>query len=67
MNLTGRHPHRGLRRVAFLVHLALGLGTGLWLVLVSLTGSLIVFRAELEAALHPGLTRVPAGAGRAPL
>jgi uncharacterized iron-regulated membrane protein len=67
MNLTGRHPHRGLRRVAFLVHLALGLGTGLWLVLVSLTGSLIVFRAEMEAALHPALTRVPAGPGRAPL
>jgi uncharacterized iron-regulated membrane protein len=67
MNLIGRHPHRGLKRVAFLVHLALGLGTGLWLVLVSLTGSLIVFRAEMEAALHPALTRVPAGPGRAPL
>ena len=67
MNLIGRHPHRGLKRVAFLVHLALGLGTGLWLVLVSLSGSLIVFRAEIETALHPELNRVSPGPARAPL
>ncbi len=67
MNPIGRHGHKGLRRVAFLMHLTLGLGTGLWLVLVSLTGSLIVFRAEIEQALHPKLTRVPSGSGAAPL
>ena len=60
-NLIGPNAHRGLRRAAFFVHLATGLGLGLWLVLVSLTGSLIVFRAEIEDVLHRPLARVPAG------
>jgi len=61
MNLTGPIPHRGLRRAAFYIHLGGGLGLGLWLVLVSLTGSLVVFRGEIEDALHTSLTRVPPG------
>lgn len=58
MNLVGPIAHRGLRRVAFFLHLFVGLGLGLWLVLVSLTGSLIVFRDEIEDALHRPLMRV---------
>ena len=67
MNLTGPIPHRGLRRAAFYVHLGGGLGLGLWLVLVSLTGSLVVFRGEIEDALHAPLTRVPPGTDRTAL
>ena len=52
---------RGLRRLAFFLHLATGLGLGLWLVLVAFTGGLIVFRAEIEDVLHRPLTRVPQG------
>lgn len=63
MNLTGPIAHRGVRRAAFLLHLAVGLGLGVWLVLVSLTGSLIVFRDEIEDALHRPLTRVSPGTG----
>jgi uncharacterized iron-regulated membrane protein len=63
MNLSGPIAHRGVRRAAFLLHLAAGLGLGVWLVLVSLSGSLIVFRDEIEDALHRPLTRVPTGNG----
>lgn len=49
------------------VHRWVGMVLGLWLALVSLTGSLVVFRGEIEAALHPGLTRVTPGPGRAVL
>jgi len=67
MNLVGPIAHRGLRRVAFFLHLFVGLGLGLWLVLVSLTGSLIVFRDEIEDALHRPLMRVSPGDRRTEL
>jgi len=55
-------PHRtGLRRLAFVAHLVLGLVLGLLLVVVSLSGSLVVFRGEIEEALHAPLTRVIPG------
>jgi uncharacterized iron-regulated membrane protein len=37
-----------LRRALFQIHLWSGLGTGLYLVLISLTGSFLVFRVELH-------------------
>ena len=52
---------RPVRRWVLWLHLGVGLGLGMLLVVVSLTGSLIMFRAELEDALHASLTRVPPG------
>ena len=67
MTIAGNIPHKGFRRAAFLLHLGAGLFLGAWLVLVSLSGSLIVFRAEMEDALHRPLTRVPAGTNTVPI
>jgi uncharacterized iron-regulated membrane protein len=41
-----------------LLHRWIGLVLGTWLVLVSLSGGLIVFRDEIEDFIHGGLTRV---------
>jgi uncharacterized iron-regulated membrane protein len=52
--LTGwiRTPHRvWLRRALFQVHLWIGLGIGLYVVVLSLTGSVLVYRNELDRAL----------------
>jgi uncharacterized iron-regulated membrane protein len=38
----------GLRRVLVQVHLWLGIGAGLYVILICLTGSLIIFRRELD-------------------
>ena len=43
-----------LRRALFQVHLWIGLATGLYIFIISLSGSLIVFRRELDRALCPG-------------
>lgn len=44
-----QHPERlWLRNCVFFIHLAVGTGLGLYIVLMSLTGSLIVYRNELE-------------------
>jgi uncharacterized iron-regulated membrane protein len=52
-------PHRvRLRRVIFTVHLWTGVGAGVGLVVVSLSGSLIVFKPELQRALLPRGTYV---------
>jgi uncharacterized iron-regulated membrane protein len=40
--------------VAFQIHLWLGLALGLYIVVLSLTGSAIVFRRELDVAFGPG-------------
>jgi uncharacterized iron-regulated membrane protein len=52
---------RPVRRWVLWVHLGVGLGLGLMLVVVALSGSLIVFRSEIEDAMHASLTRVPPG------
>jgi uncharacterized iron-regulated membrane protein len=60
----GRHPQSvWLRRALFQVHLWLGLAIGLYIFVVSLSGSLIVFRRELDRALCPP-TLVIAPSGR---
>lgn len=43
-----------LRRALFQVHLWLGIGIGLYVLLISLSGSAIVFRREMDRALCPG-------------
>src|SRR5688572_18814096 len=44
-----RQPHRvWLRRAAFQIHLWLGLTLGLYLVMLSITGSILVYRIELD-------------------
>ena len=58
---------RGLRDVLRVLHRVLGLATGLLLVVTGLTGSALVFRAEIDAALNPHLLRVVPAAARAPL
>ena len=41
-----------LRRALFQIHLWIGLGLGLYLVMLSLTGSVLVYRNELDAAFR---------------
>jgi len=53
-----------LRRAIYLVHLYLGLSLGLVTVLLGLTGSLLVFRHEIDAALSPSLILVEPAAKR---
>lgn len=50
------------RRLLFKLHLYTGLFAGLLLVVTGLTGSVLVFREELEALVHPQLL-VSTGAG----
>ena len=49
-----RHP-RGvwLRNAIFQVHLWIGLGVGLYVVAISLSGSVLVYRSELRQAFNP--------------
>lgn len=42
-----------LRKIAFQVHLWIGLAIGLYVVLLSLTGSALVFRREMDRAFAP--------------
>lgn len=52
-----------LRRALFQVHLWTGLALGLYIIVISLSGSAIVFRRELDLALCPQIIRVkPSGA-----
>src|SRR5438445_207975 len=44
-----------IRRLVFNFHLYAGLAAGLFLVLSGLTGSMIVFREEIEELMHPEL------------
>jgi uncharacterized iron-regulated membrane protein len=58
---------RVARRLAVWAHLYLGLGAGLLLVLVGLTGTLLVFHDEIDALLAPQLHRVAPHVQRATL
>jgi uncharacterized iron-regulated membrane protein len=54
-----------LRQAVFIVHLWTGLTLGLLTATLGLSGSLLVFRPELDAALYPQLLRVsPVGHAR---
>ncbi|MBI2514014.1 MAG: PepSY domain-containing protein [Opitutae bacterium] len=54
-----------MRKRLWQLHSWLGLIAGLGLLVIGLTGSVLVFRTEVEALAHPALTHVaPAPAGR---
>ncbi|ARO87450.1 PepSY domain-containing protein [Nitrosospira lacus] len=55
------------RRVVFNFHLYLGLAAGLFLVMSGLTGSMIVFRDEIEALIYPELMEVAVRDERVPV
>lgn len=46
------------RKALFQIHLWLGVGLGLYFVVVALTGSIIVYKKEIERSQIPHLTRV---------
>ncbi len=50
---SARQPSR-LKRVFFQIHLWLGIAIGLYVLLISVSGSAIVFRREMDRALCPG-------------
>lgn len=57
-----------MRKRLWQIHSWLGLITGLGLLVIGLTGSLLVFHEELEALVNPELVQVePAATGRLPL
>ena len=59
-----QHPHSlWLRRALFQIHLWAGIAIGLYVLIVSVSGSMIVFRRELDRALCPG-TFVTTPSGR---
>lgn len=69
---AARPPRRDLpvwdaRRLVRRIHLVAGLTVGLLLVSAGLTGSVLVFREELDVLLHPELLRVEPGPERVPL
>lgn len=44
-----------LRRAAFQIHLWTGLAAGLYVLVISISGAALVFRIDLQRALHPDL------------
>ena len=50
-----------LRRILFQIHLWTGIGVGFYVVLISLTGSIVVFRREVYTYFRPGTIVVPRG------
>jgi uncharacterized iron-regulated membrane protein len=52
-----------LRRVLFQIHLWAGVGVGLYLAAMGITGAILVFHEELEHALHHELLQVADAAG----
>ena len=53
-----------LRRALFQVHLWLGVITGLYIFIVCVTGAALVFRIDMQRAMHPDLF-TPSAAGSA--
>ena len=68
MSFLGRwvqHPQKvWLRRALFQVHLWSGIGVGLYIVVISVTGSVLVFRSELRQTFMPQPTFVVASGER---
>jgi uncharacterized iron-regulated membrane protein len=49
-----RHPQStALRKAVFQVHLWTGIGLGLYIIMISVTGSVLVYRNELNVAVTP--------------
>lgn len=60
-------PVMKVRRVVFNLHLYIGLAAGLLLMLSGLTGSLLVFREEIETLVYPELMKTVPRDGRVSL
>lgn len=60
-------PGGRLRKLIFLAHLWTGLGLGLYTALLGITGSLLVFMPELDAAMNARLYQVAPSGPRLPL
>lgn len=59
-----RHPRQSVvRGIIFQVHLWVGLGLGLYLLIMSLTGVILGFKDEIAASMHPQLYRVREAGG----
>ncbi|MBB5353068.1 putative iron-regulated membrane protein [Haloferula luteola] len=57
-----------MRKLFWRLHSVIGLVAGMGLLVLGLSGSLLVFHEEIDAALHPGQVRVePTPEGRLPL
>lgn len=66
--MNGKTPVPGvLRKAVFFIHLWLGLLLGLYAVLVGITGSVLMFQAEIDRALNPRLHHVRPAGKRVPL
>lgn len=63
-SILNRPRYSPLRKLMFQLHLWIGLALGLYVVVVCVTGSLVVFRGEIEDVLHSDLTRVTPGPRR---
>lgn len=62
--MTARSPSRhALRKLWLRLHRWLGLGLGLWFTIIGLTGSVLVFQAEIDEALNPTLRTVEVPSG----
>jgi uncharacterized iron-regulated membrane protein len=53
-----------VRRALFQIHLWVGIGVGLYILLISLSGAALVFREELEPVLHSNERTLTPGAQR---
>lgn len=66
---AGRGARRRVRRLSLArwstLHRWLGIGLGLWFALVGVTGTLLVWRDEVDAWLNPAWFRAPASSGPA--
>jgi uncharacterized iron-regulated membrane protein len=63
-----RDPRRvWWRKALFQVHLWLGIALGLYYAVIGITGSIIVYKKELERAMIPRLVRVQPGTERGSL
>jgi uncharacterized iron-regulated membrane protein len=58
MDFIRRPRDTGFRRIVFQIHLWSGLGIGLYLFVMSLTGVVLVFEDEINAWVHPDLYHV---------
>ncbi|WP_321472297.1 PepSY-associated TM helix domain-containing protein [uncultured Paludibaculum sp.] len=58
-----RPRQSGLRKLLFQVHLWVGLGLGLYVLVMGVTGSALVFADELEGLLHPEIEAADQKAG----
>jgi uncharacterized iron-regulated membrane protein len=65
MSFWDKPRQSALRKALFQIHLWSGLIAGLYVVLIGITGSILVYRYEIEHAINPALNRITRGQGRA--